>query len=82
MNASIHKYSLSISCSLVVAFSSSLKKKKAIKAGQKQARTQVVHLEYKERATGRGVESGIFSSHSLFAHSHVAETSSETHVSG
>lgn len=57
-------------------------KKKAIKAGQKQARTQVVHLENKERATGRGVESGIFSSHSLFAHSHVAETSSETHVSG
>lgn len=62
MNASIHNYSLSISCSphrLVVVFSSFAakgeKKEKAIKAGQKQARrTQVMYLEEKKNSKGRG----------------------------
>lgn len=53
MNASIHKYSLSISRSpwcLVVVFSCSLRgEKKAIKIGQKQAGTLVVYLENKKR---------------------------------
>lgn len=50
MNASIHNYSFSISCSpgcLVVVFSSSLLgEKKAIKTGQKQdGRTQEEYLQ-------------------------------------
>lgn len=57
MNASIHNYSLSISRSprrLVVVFSSPLQEKKAIKAGQKQARTEAVYLG-KKTHTQKGV---------------------------
>lgn len=53
LNASIHNYSLSISCSprcLVVVFSSfSLQKKNAIKDGQKQAGAQTLYLEMEEK---------------------------------
>lgn len=70
MNASIHKCSLSISCSpwcLVVVFSCSLRgEKKAIKMGQKHAGTQVVYLENKKRNKRKWC---LQSTHSLFEQS-------------
>lgn len=92
MNASIHKYSLSISCSprlLVVVFSSPLQKKrgkKAIKAGQKRARMQVVYLEKekksKRKRCGSVTVCGVVilqqgATLSLFEHSRMNEISSE-----
>lgn len=58
MNASIHNYSLSICCSprrLVVVFCFFFSAKKAIKAGQKQARAKAVYLGKKHGKVRRSV---------------------------